>query len=148
MTSYGYIIMIKVGLVWFDFIWIVSCSWSNHTILLLIFVAEKVLLLLVIPLTAKWYFVCMWDTVITHLSTMFYACYAYQLTSMCILYQQGPWYTTSMFLSFFIYFLIADWCPFTTACKLSVYLRFHMSFQCTNLNSSHINKCCLYICTN
>ena len=24
-----------------DFIWIVSCSWSNHTILLLMFVAEK-----------------------------------------------------------------------------------------------------------
>ena len=34
-----------------DFIWIVSCSWSNHIILLLIFVAEKVLLLLVISLT-------------------------------------------------------------------------------------------------
>ena len=36
--------------------WIVSCSWSNHTILLLMFVAEKVLLLLVIPLTAQGYF--------------------------------------------------------------------------------------------
>ena len=35
-----------------DSIWIVSCSWSNHTILLLMFVAEKVLLLLVISLTA------------------------------------------------------------------------------------------------
>ena len=35
----------------FDFIWIVSCSWSNHIILLLMFVAEKVLLLLVIYLT-------------------------------------------------------------------------------------------------
>ena len=37
----------------FDFVWIVSCSWSYHTILLLMFVAEKVLLLLVISLTAK-----------------------------------------------------------------------------------------------
>ena len=35
-----------------DFVWIVSCSWSNHIILLLMFVAEKVLLLLVISLTA------------------------------------------------------------------------------------------------
>ena len=35
-----------------DFIWIVSCSCSNHTILQLIFVAEKVQLLLVIFLTA------------------------------------------------------------------------------------------------
>ena len=34
-----------------DSIWIVSCSWSNHTISLLMFVAEKVLLLLVISLT-------------------------------------------------------------------------------------------------
>ena len=34
-----------------DFVWIVSCSWSNHIILLLMFVAEKVLLLLVISLT-------------------------------------------------------------------------------------------------
>ena len=34
-----------------DSIWIVSCSWSNHTTLLLMFVAEKVLLLLVISLT-------------------------------------------------------------------------------------------------
>ena len=36
-----------------DSIWIVSCSWSNHTTLLLMFVAEKVLLLLVISLTVK-----------------------------------------------------------------------------------------------
>ena len=36
----------------FDFVWIVSCSWSNHTTLLRMFVAEKVLLLLVISLTA------------------------------------------------------------------------------------------------
>ena len=36
-----------------DFVWIVSCSSSNHTIWLLIFVAEKVLLLLVISLTAQ-----------------------------------------------------------------------------------------------
>ena len=35
----------------FDFIWIVSCSWSNYIILLLMFEAEKVLLLLVISLT-------------------------------------------------------------------------------------------------
>ena len=28
----------------FDFVWIVSCSWSYHTILLLMFVAEKLLL--------------------------------------------------------------------------------------------------------
>ena len=52
----------------FDFAWIVSCSWSNHTILLLMFVAEKVLLLLVISLTVndcenypdcrKWFAVC------------------------------------------------------------------------------------------
>ena len=35
--------------IWFR--WIISCSWSNHTILLLMFVAEKVLLLLVISLT-------------------------------------------------------------------------------------------------
>ena len=32
-------------------IWIVTCSWIDHTILLLMFVAEKVLLLLVISLT-------------------------------------------------------------------------------------------------
>ena len=38
--------------VWFYFIWIVSCSWGNYTILLLLLVAEKVLLLLVISLTA------------------------------------------------------------------------------------------------
>ena len=38
----------------YDSIWIVSCSWSNHTTLLLMFVSEKVLLLLVISLTAKW----------------------------------------------------------------------------------------------
>ena len=37
--------------VWFDFILRVSCSWRNHIILLLMFVAEKVLLLLVISLT-------------------------------------------------------------------------------------------------
>ena len=36
-----------------DFVWIVSCTWSNNTILLLMFVAEKMLLLLVISLTAK-----------------------------------------------------------------------------------------------
>ena len=36
----------------FDFVWIVYCSWSNHTKLLM-FVAEKVLLLLVISLTAE-----------------------------------------------------------------------------------------------
>ena len=35
----------------FDFVWIVSCSWSNPTTLLLIFVAKKVPLLLVISLT-------------------------------------------------------------------------------------------------
>ena len=39
--------------VYFDFIWIVSCSWSNHMKLLLMFVAEKVLLLLVISLTEQ-----------------------------------------------------------------------------------------------
>ena len=37
-----------------DFIWIVSCSWSKHTILLLMFVAEKVLRLLVISLTVEY----------------------------------------------------------------------------------------------
>ena len=36
-----------------DSIWIVSCGWSNHTILLLMFVTEKVLLLLVISLTVE-----------------------------------------------------------------------------------------------
>ena len=41
----------KLSIIWF--IWIVSCSWSNHTILLLMFVAEKVLLHLVISLTDK-----------------------------------------------------------------------------------------------
>ena len=53
MTSYGYIIMVIVDSCIFYLISIVSCSWSNHTILLLMFVAEKVLLLLVISLTAK-----------------------------------------------------------------------------------------------
>ena len=48
-----------------DSISIVSCSWSNHTILLLMFVAEKVLLFLVISLTAyiqvtSW---CCWNHV-------------------------------------------------------------------------------------
>ena len=38
--------------VWFDFILIISCSWRNHIILLPMFAAEKVLLLLVISLTA------------------------------------------------------------------------------------------------
>ena len=37
--------------VWFEFILIVSCSWRNHIILLLMFVAEKMLLLLMISLT-------------------------------------------------------------------------------------------------
>ena len=36
--------------IWFDYILIVSCSWRNHIILLLMFVAEKVLLLLVFSL--------------------------------------------------------------------------------------------------
>ena len=36
-----------------DFVGVVYCSWSNHTILLLMFVAEKVLLLLVISLTVN-----------------------------------------------------------------------------------------------
>ena len=40
--------------VWFDFILIVSCSWRNHIILLLMFSAEKVLLLLVLSLTTKY----------------------------------------------------------------------------------------------
>ena len=40
--------------VWFDFILTVSCSWRNHIILLLLFVAEKVLLILVISLTVQW----------------------------------------------------------------------------------------------
>ena len=40
--------------VWFDFIWMVSCSWSNHMKLLLMFVAEKKpLLLLEISPTVK-----------------------------------------------------------------------------------------------
>ena len=39
--------------VWFDFIFIVSCSWRNHIILLLMLETEKMLLLLVISLTAK-----------------------------------------------------------------------------------------------
>ena len=42
-----------------DSIWIVSCSWSKHTTLLLMFVAEKVLLLLVISLTGKICVSCM-----------------------------------------------------------------------------------------
>ena len=44
---------LKLINVLFDFIWMVSCSWSNHNILLLMIVAEKVLLLLVIFLTDK-----------------------------------------------------------------------------------------------
>ena len=39
--------------VWFDVILIVSCSWKNYIMLLLMFVAEKVLLLLVISLTGQ-----------------------------------------------------------------------------------------------
>ena len=53
MTFYGYISMLIVTHVWFDFIFIVSRSWRNHIILLLMFVAEKVLLLLVISVTEK-----------------------------------------------------------------------------------------------
>ena len=52
MTSCGYIIMNIVDscMIWFHFH--LSCSWRNHIILLLMFVAEKVLLFLVISLTA------------------------------------------------------------------------------------------------
>ena len=58
MISYGYIIMIIVDscVIWLFRLY--PCSWSNHIILLLMFVAEKVLLLLVISLTAhntSWY---------------------------------------------------------------------------------------------
>ena len=38
----------------FDFIWTVSCNGSNHTLLLLMLVAEKVLLLLVISLIVEY----------------------------------------------------------------------------------------------
>ena len=60
MTSYGYIIMIIVDSGAIDFILIVSCSWKNHILLLLMFIAEKVLLLLVISLTAI--FGLVWDS--------------------------------------------------------------------------------------
>ena len=39
--------------IYFDFIWIVSFSWNNHIILLLMVVAEKALVLLVISLTSR-----------------------------------------------------------------------------------------------
>ena len=46
-----------------NFIWIVSWSWSDHNILLLLYVAEKVLLLLVISLTdIGWYLFCAYWT--------------------------------------------------------------------------------------
>ena len=52
MTSHGYIIMTIIGpcMIWFHF----DCNMQlkNHIILLLMFVAVKVLLLLVISLTA------------------------------------------------------------------------------------------------
>ena len=54
MISYGYIIMIIVDscVIWFHFDFIMQLKKSYH-ILLLMFEAEKVLLLLVISLTAK-----------------------------------------------------------------------------------------------
>ena len=56
MTSYGYVCYHDYS--WFmykfDFIWVLSCNGSNHIKLLLMFIAEKVLLLLVISLTDKW----------------------------------------------------------------------------------------------
>ena len=53
MIPWGNAIMIIVDLYMIDFIWVASCSWSNYTLLLLLFVVEKVLLLLVIFLTGK-----------------------------------------------------------------------------------------------
>ena len=54
MTSFGYIIRIIVDscMIWFHFDCIMQLK-KNHIILLLMFVAEKVLLLLVISLTIK-----------------------------------------------------------------------------------------------
>ena len=54
MTSYGYIIIIKVDscMIWFHFDCIMLLK-KNHIILLLMFVTEKVQLLLVISLTVK-----------------------------------------------------------------------------------------------
>ena len=53
MTSYGYIIMVVVDacMIWFDFDFIMQLK--NHIILLPMFVAEKVLLLLVISPTVQ-----------------------------------------------------------------------------------------------
>ena len=58
MTSHGYIIMIIVDscMIWFHFDCIMQLK--SHIILLLMFVAENVLLLLVISLTVK---ECVWD---------------------------------------------------------------------------------------
>ena len=53
MTSHGFIIMIIVYSCIIYFIRSVSCSWSNRTILLLMFVAEKVLLFIVISLNLQ-----------------------------------------------------------------------------------------------
>ena len=53
MTSYDYIVMVidESCMIWFHFDCIMQLK-KNHIILLLMFVAEKVLLLLVISLTA------------------------------------------------------------------------------------------------
>ena len=54
MTSYGYIIMVIVDscMIWFQFDCIMQLK--NHSLLLLMFVAEKMLLLLVISLTVQY----------------------------------------------------------------------------------------------
>ena len=58
MSLYDWLLMAISSRLWLIhvkcyFIWIVSCRWSNHIILLLIFVAENVLLMLVISPTVQ-----------------------------------------------------------------------------------------------
>ena len=70
----------------FNFVWIVSCSWNNHTTLLLMFVAEKVLLLLMISLTDQARDITLPDRYLTfkHYNDVIMSAMASQITGISI----------------------------------------------------------------